>query len=100
MMKRWWVEYKEPGSWRAGDRTDRLYPGFQIMLLSLSPRAKHLLGAVVELKTVQISLYITHTCIIVYFNYLHPGYQIMLLSLSPRAKHLLGAVVELKTFQN
>ena len=63
MMKCWWVEYKEPGSWRAGDRTDRLYPGFQIMLLSLSPRAKHLLGAVVELKSFQISLYIIRTYI-------------------------------------
>ena len=28
------------------------------MLLSLSPRAEHLLGAVVELKTFQILLYI------------------------------------------
>ena len=97
MMKHWWVEYKEPGSWRAGDRTDRLYPGFQIMLLSLSPRAEHLLGADVELKTVNIIVYYTYMYYSI-FQLFTSWYQIMLLSLSRRAKHLLGAVVELKNY--
>ena len=65
------------------------------MSLSLSPRAKHLLGADVELKTVNIIVYYTYMYYSI-FQLFTSWYQIMLLSLSRRAKHLLGAVVELK----